>query len=130
MPDIRLSALTNIGLHVSGAGQQLRGAGELAQRDVSKPLTRQSGRGLAPGGVHHGKVGADLISSDVIIIIIVVFIIITSQSRRGRRPQSHPQGFPCSVRLCSPAMLSTARALIWSEKILFILYPNNSGEVS
>merc|ERR1719362_1670435 len=31
-------------------------------------------------------------------------LALTSQSRRGRRPQSHPQGLPCRVRLCRPAM--------------------------
>ena len=54
-----LAPLTNIGLHISGTGQQLRGAGELAQRNVREPLASEPGRGVAPGRVHHGQVGAD-----------------------------------------------------------------------
>ena len=53
--------LTDIGLQISGAGQELGGAGELVQGNVGKPLARQPGRGGAPGRVHHRQVGADLV---------------------------------------------------------------------
>ena len=49
--------LTDIGLQISGGGEQLRRAGKIVQSHVSKPLAAQPGGAPAAGQVNHGEVG-------------------------------------------------------------------------
>ena len=49
--------LTDIGLQISGGGEQLRRAGKIVQSHVSKPLAAQPGGAPAAREVSHGEVG-------------------------------------------------------------------------